>query len=71
MGGFYDAWLAGCLGFQHLVMINPALQPWQLLKQVTIGSRHLLHITLGNSIGSSISHKPTTTKKSYSSAIGK
>lgn len=34
MGGFYGAWLAGRLGFQHLVMINPALQPWQLLKQV-------------------------------------
>ena len=34
MGGFYGAWLAGRLGFQHLVMINPALQPWRLLKQV-------------------------------------
>jgi predicted esterase YcpF (UPF0227 family) len=34
MGGFYGAWLADRLGFQHLVMINPALQPWLLLKQV-------------------------------------
>ncbi|MCG7899285.1 MAG: hypothetical protein JAY85_12625 [Candidatus Thiodiazotropha weberae] len=34
MGGFYGAWLAQRLGFHHLVMINPALQPWQLLKQV-------------------------------------
>jgi predicted esterase YcpF (UPF0227 family) len=34
MGGFYGAWLAGRLGFHHLVMINPALQPWELLKQV-------------------------------------
>jgi uncharacterized protein len=34
MGGFYGAWLASRLGFHHLLMINPALQPWQLLKQV-------------------------------------
>ncbi|MCG8054209.1 MAG: alpha/beta fold hydrolase [Candidatus Thiodiazotropha endolucinida] len=34
MGGFYGAWLAERLGFHHLLMINPALQPWQLLKQV-------------------------------------
>ncbi|MES9862214.1 MAG: YqiA/YcfP family alpha/beta fold hydrolase [Candidatus Thiodiazotropha sp. LLP2] len=34
MGGFYGAWLAGRLGFHHLIMINPALQPWCLLKQV-------------------------------------
>lgn len=34
MGGFYGAWLARRLGFHHLVMINPALQPWALLKQV-------------------------------------
>ncbi|MEJ2621264.1 MAG: YqiA/YcfP family alpha/beta fold hydrolase [Candidatus Thiodiazotropha sp.] len=34
MGGFYGAWLAKRLGFHHLVMINPALQPWKLLKQV-------------------------------------
>jgi predicted esterase YcpF (UPF0227 family) len=34
MGGFYGAWLAGRLGFHHLLMINPALQPWRLLKQV-------------------------------------
>jgi predicted esterase YcpF (UPF0227 family) len=34
MGGFYGAWLAKRLGFDHLVMINPALQPWLLLKQV-------------------------------------
>ncbi|MCG7873662.1 MAG: hypothetical protein N0C81_19475 [Candidatus Thiodiazotropha lotti] len=34
MGGFYGAWLAQRLGFHHLLMINPALQPWQLLQQV-------------------------------------
>ncbi|MEJ2593526.1 MAG: YqiA/YcfP family alpha/beta fold hydrolase [Candidatus Thiodiazotropha sp.] len=34
MGGFYGAWLARHLGFQHLVMINPALRPWELLRQV-------------------------------------
>jgi uncharacterized protein len=34
MGGFYGAWLARRLGFHHLVMINPALQPWALLRQV-------------------------------------
>jgi len=34
MGGFYGAWLAARLGFQHLVMINPALRPWELLKAV-------------------------------------
>lgn len=34
MGGFYGAWLARRLGFQHLVMINPALRPWELLRQV-------------------------------------
>lgn len=34
MGGFYGAWLARRLGFHHLVMINPALQPWSLLTQV-------------------------------------
>ncbi|MES9924540.1 MAG: YqiA/YcfP family alpha/beta fold hydrolase [Candidatus Thiodiazotropha endolucinida] len=34
MGGFYGAWLAQRLGFHHLVMINPALQPWELLRQV-------------------------------------
>jgi uncharacterized protein len=33
MGGFYGAWLAGRLGFDHLVMINPALTPWELLRQ--------------------------------------
>ncbi|MET0072536.1 MAG: YqiA/YcfP family alpha/beta fold hydrolase [Candidatus Thiodiazotropha sp.] len=34
MGGFYGAWLAQRLRFQHLVMINPALVPWELLLQV-------------------------------------
>jgi predicted esterase YcpF (UPF0227 family) len=34
MGGFYGAWLANRLGFDHLVMINPALRPWELLQQV-------------------------------------
>jgi hypothetical protein len=39
MGGFYGAWLARPLGFQHLVMINPALRPWELLRQV-VGWQH-------------------------------
>lgn len=34
MGGFYGAWLAQRLQIHHLVMINPALQPWELLRQV-------------------------------------
>ncbi|MES9991760.1 MAG: YqiA/YcfP family alpha/beta fold hydrolase [Candidatus Thiodiazotropha sp.] len=34
MGGFYGAWLAQQLGLDHLVMINPALRPWELLLQV-------------------------------------
>lgn len=34
MGGFYGAWLARHLGFRHLVLINPALRPWELLRQV-------------------------------------
>ncbi|MEW8525888.1 MAG: YqiA/YcfP family alpha/beta fold hydrolase [Candidatus Thiodiazotropha endolucinida] len=34
MGGFYGACLAQRLRVQHLVMINPALQPWELLQQV-------------------------------------
>lgn len=34
MGGFYGAWLARRLHFHHLVMINPALVPWELLLQV-------------------------------------
>jgi predicted esterase YcpF (UPF0227 family) len=34
MGGFYGAWLGRRLGFDHLVMINPALCPWELLQQV-------------------------------------
>jgi predicted esterase YcpF (UPF0227 family) len=33
MGGFYGAWLAKQVGADHLVMINPALKPWTLLKQ--------------------------------------
>ena len=39
MGAFYGAWLARPLGFQHLVMINPALRPWELLRQV-VGWQH-------------------------------
>ncbi len=34
MGGFYGAWLGRRLGMDHLVMINPALRPWELLQQV-------------------------------------
>lgn len=34
MGGFYGAWVARRLGFDHFVMINPALRPWELLQQV-------------------------------------
>jgi predicted esterase YcpF (UPF0227 family) len=34
MGGFYGAWLARRLSFDHFVMINPALRPWELLQQV-------------------------------------
>lgn len=34
MGGFYGAWLARRFGFHHLLMINPALRPWELLRQV-------------------------------------
>jgi len=34
MGGFYGAWLGRRLGFDHLVLINPALRPWELLVQV-------------------------------------
>ena len=34
MGGFYGAWLGRRLGFDHLVLINPALRPWELLQQV-------------------------------------
>lgn len=34
MGGFYGAWLAQQLQCHHLVMINPALRPWELLQQV-------------------------------------
>ncbi len=34
MGGFYGAWLGSRLGFDHLVLINPALCPWELLVQV-------------------------------------
>ena len=34
MGGFYGAWLGQRLGFDHFVMINPALRPWELLQQV-------------------------------------
>jgi predicted esterase YcpF (UPF0227 family) len=34
MGGFYGQYLARHFPVDHLVMINPALQPWELLKQV-------------------------------------
>jgi predicted esterase YcpF (UPF0227 family) len=34
MGGFFGAWLASRVGADHLVMINPALKPWELLQQV-------------------------------------
>lgn len=34
MGGFYGQYLARRFPIDHLVMINPALRPWELLKQV-------------------------------------
>ena len=34
MGGFYGQYLARHFLIEHLVMINPALRPWELLKQV-------------------------------------
>ena len=34
MGGFYGQYLARRFPFDHLVMINPALRPWELLRQV-------------------------------------
>ena len=34
MGGFYGQYLAQRFPVEHLVMINPALRPWELLKQV-------------------------------------
>jgi len=34
MGGFYGQYLARHYPIDHLVMINPALRPWELLKQV-------------------------------------
>lgn len=34
MGGFYGQYLARQFSIDHLVMINPALRPWELLKQV-------------------------------------
>ncbi|EGW54556.1 protein of unknown function UPF0227 [endosymbiont of Tevnia jerichonana (vent Tica)] len=33
MGGFYGRYLAQQLPFDHLLMINPALQPWDLLPE--------------------------------------
>ncbi len=33
MGGFYGQYLARRFPLDHLVMINPALRPWELLKQ--------------------------------------
>lgn len=34
MGGFYGQYLSRRFAVDHLVMINPALRPWELLKQV-------------------------------------
>jgi predicted esterase YcpF (UPF0227 family) len=34
MGGFYGQYLARRFAVDHLVMINPALEPWELLRQV-------------------------------------
>jgi predicted esterase YcpF (UPF0227 family) len=34
MGGFYGQYLARRFHIDHLVMINPALRPWELLRQV-------------------------------------
>jgi predicted esterase YcpF (UPF0227 family) len=34
MGGFYGQYLARQFPLDHLVMINPVLMPWELLKQV-------------------------------------
>jgi hypothetical protein len=34
LGGFYGQYLARCFNIDHLVMINPTLRPWELLKQV-------------------------------------
>ncbi|MEN8167451.1 MAG: YqiA/YcfP family alpha/beta fold hydrolase [Pseudomonadota bacterium] len=34
MGGFYGQYLARRFPLDHLVMINPALRPWELLRQV-------------------------------------
>jgi predicted esterase YcpF (UPF0227 family) len=39
MGGFYGQYLARRFPVDHLVMINPALRPWDLLKQV-VGWQH-------------------------------
>jgi predicted esterase YcpF (UPF0227 family) len=39
MGGFYGRYLAQEFTVDHLVMINPALRPWELLKQV-VGWQH-------------------------------
>ena len=33
MGGFYGQYLARHFGVEHLFMINPALEPWQLLPE--------------------------------------
>ena len=34
MGGFYGQYLSRQYPVDHLVMINPALEPWELLRQV-------------------------------------
>lgn len=34
MGGFYGQFLARQFSLDHLVMINPALRPWEVLRQV-------------------------------------
>jgi predicted esterase YcpF (UPF0227 family) len=33
MGGFYGQYLARCVAFEHLFLINPALAPWSLLEE--------------------------------------
>ncbi|MDJ0805722.1 MAG: YqiA/YcfP family alpha/beta fold hydrolase [Gammaproteobacteria bacterium] len=49
MGGFYGQYLSRRFSVDHLVMLNPALRPWELLKQVvgwqvneTLGERYYL-----------------------------
>jgi len=48
MGGFYGRYLAQHLPFDHLLMINPALRPWELLpehqgwQETVLGERYYL-----------------------------